>query len=352
MDEADTQKKICLASDNCSPAHPLVIQAIVDANEGFAASYGPDRWTEKAIDLIRTSMGAPCRVFMVPTGTGGNVLGLLLACHRYESVVCTDIAHIHYQESGSAEAIVGCKLLTVPHEMGKIRPDHVIQKLRSERAFGKHSTSPRVLAITQPTEIGTVYTLSELKSLGKLCHDENLLLHMDGSRLYNAAVALKAELHDIVLAARIDTLALGGTKNGLVGAEALVVFNDTLILGSEHLHKQTLQLLSKMRYLSAQYIPFLTKKLWSTLAQAANLRAQEIASVISKIPEVSLSYPVETNQVFFTVPFEWILPIQEKISCMLWDGAINQLRFVASWNTSAEDVKGVEAIFAVLAKNL
>lgn len=346
-----TVEKVCLASDNWTPVHPLVMQAIMEANVGCVPSYGSDPWTEEAGKLIQSAFKSNCKVFMVPTGTGANIFGLKLSCLRHESVICTDIAHIQYQESGAAESIIGCKLLTVPHQGGKITPDALVKKLISERAFGKHSTSPRVLSITQPTEVGTVYNLKELKALSNLCKEENLLLHIDGSRLYNAAVSLKVSLNEMIQACHADILSLGGTKNGLMGAEALLIFNPGLYEGSDHLHKQTLQLLSKMRYLSAQYIPFFKNNLWHSLATNANQRALEIASIIKSIPELSLSYPVETNQIFFTAPASWIPLIQEKLSCYLWEREKNEIRFIASWNTSEQDVINIKSALLECAHN-
>lgn len=337
--------KVCLASDNWSKTHPEVLQSIIEANEGDAAPYGGDRWTENAQHLIQKVLGAPCKIFFIPSGTGTNVLALKIACKRYESIICTDIAHISFQESGAAESIVGCKLLTVPHQEGKLTPCKVLKKLKSERAFGKHTTVPGVLSITQPTEMGTVYTLEELEALSKLCHEEKLLLHMDGSRFYNAAVKLNASLADMIAASKVDILALGGTKNGLMGTEALVIFNPALEKGSDHLHKQTLQLMSKMRFLAAQYIPFFTNDLWQALALHANTRAKEIAAIIESIPQLALNHPVETNQIFFTAPAEWIPLIQDKIACYIWDKE-NEIRFIASWNTSEEDVRKVEKILS------
>lgn len=342
--------KVCLASDNWSPAHPLIIKAIIEANEGAAPSYGLDPWTLEAQTLIQEIFRSECKVFMVPSGTGANILSFKLSCATYQSIICTDIAHIHYQESGAAEAITGCKLLTVPHTQGKITPVEVLRKLKKERTFGKHSTSPHVLSITQPTEVGTTYTLEELKALSQLCKQEGLLLHIDGSRLYNAATGLDVGLHEIIQASQVDILSLGGTKNGLIGAESILIFNPLLQEGSDYLHKQTLQLLSKMRYLSAQYIPFFKNDLWRTLAKQANQKAQQIASIIKEVPELSLSYPVETNQVFFTTSASLIPLIQEKISCHTWDVEKNEVRLIASWNTSDEDVQEVASILTNLSK--
>lgn len=344
-------KKICLASDNWAPAHPLILQAVADANEAYAPAYGSDPWTEEAQKIIQDQFKSRCKVFIVPTGTGANILGLKLACRRHESVICTDIAHIQYQESGAAEALIGCKLLTVPHREGKITPEAILKKINSERAFGKHSTSPRVLSIAQPTEVGTVYSLEELKALSKLCQAENLLFHMDGSRLYNAAASLEVSFQEIVKATRLDILSLGGTKNGLIGAEALLIFNPILEEGSDHLHKQTLQLLSKMRYVSAQYIPFFKNELWRSLAIHANRKAQEIAAIIEATPLLNLSYPVQTNQIFFTAPAAWISLIQKQIFCYPWDQEKNEVRFIASWSTSEQDIKNVQLILGEIARS-
>lgn len=345
------KNKICLASDNWSPAHPSVLEAVVNANNDYAPAYGADSWTLQAEKTIQQAFNSKCKVFFVPTGTGANVFGLRLACQRYESIICTDIAHINYQESGSLEALIGCKLLTIPHENGKVTPNLIRKKLKSERAFGKHSTSPRILSITQPTEIGTVYNLEELSTLSKICKEENLLFHMDGSRLYNAAASLNVSLAKIIEAAQVDILSLGGTKNGLLGAEALLIFNDSLQLGSDYLQKQTLQLVSKMRYLSAQYIPFFQKDLWNTLASQANEQAQKIANVIKAFPQLSLSYTVETNQIFFTAPLSWLPFIQDHIFCYLWNSEKNEIRFITSWNTSDEDVSAIASIFLEIEKS-
>lgn len=347
-----TQQKICLASDNWTPAHPLVVQAIVEANNGYASAYGSDPWTEEAERLIQKAFKSQCKVFMVPTGTGSNIFALRTACRSFESVICSDIAHIQTQETGAAEALVGCKLLTVPHREGKISSEEVLKKIKAERSIGKHCTQPRVLSLTQPTEVGTVYSLEELKTLSKLCKAEGLFLHIDGSRLYNAAIGLDVHLHEITQASSVDILSLGGTKNGLIGAESLLIFNPSLREGSDHLQKQTLQLLSKMRYISAQYIPFFKNDLWRTLATNANQKAKEIASVIKTIPQLSLSYRAETNQIFFTAPESWISLIQEKIACYTWDSEKNEIRFVTSWNTSKQDVENVKTALIEISKNL
>ena len=348
-----TKEKICLASDNFTSAHPLIIDAIVEANQvSCAPSYGADAWTAKAEQLIQHVFKTQPKVLIVPTGTGANILALKIAAKRYESVLCTDIAHINYQESGAAESVAGCKLLTVPHREGKITLEGLTKKLRTEKAFGKHSTHPRILTISQSTEVGTVYSLDELKALSKFCKEEGLFFHIDGSRLYNAAVHLDVSLDEIVRAASVDMLSLGGSKNGLLCAESLLIFNPALHEGADHLHKQTLCLVSKMRYLSAQYIPFFQKELWHTLASTANQRAREIADLISLTPHLTLSYPFQTNQIFFTAPSSWIPILQEHIFCHTWDKEKNEIRFVTSWNTTKEDVLAVKHVLHNLASTI
>jgi threonine aldolase len=339
-----TKEKICLASDNCTAAHPSILEAVAEANRTHCApSYGADAWTAQAEQLIQRAFKAPdAKVLIVPTGTGANILALKLALKPFESAICTEMAHVNYQESGAAESVVGCKLIPTDHREGKISVTGIIKRLKAEKAFGKHSTHPRLLTISQSTEVGTVYSLEELQTLSKLCKEEGLYFHIDGSRLYNAAVSLDTSLDEIVRAANADILSLGGTKNGLMCAESLVIFNPALFSGADHLHKQNLCLVSKMRYLSAQYIPFFENHLWRTLAQQANERAKEIADLILNTPHLVLSYPVETNQVFFTTPPHWIPLLQDHIFCHIWNKEKNEVRFVTSWNTSKEDILGVK----------
>lgn len=345
------EKMICLAGDNWTPAHPDILQAICEANEGSAEPYGADQWTKKAEKVLQSAFGTKCKVFFVPTGTGANVFSLRLAVARYESILCSDISHIHYQESGAAEALIGCKLLTVPHQKGKIDCDAIRDRLEHERAFGKHSTIPKVLSVAQPTEVGTIYSLSELASLAELCQKENLFFHIDGCRIYHAAASLETSLEDIMAAAQPDVVSVGGTKNGCVAAEASLVMNPSLYRGSDHLQKQTLQLVSKMRYVSAQYIPFFEKKLWKSCARQANKSAKALEDLIQATPQLHLSYPVETNQIFFTAPESWIPLIQEKIFCYVWSRKKKELRWITSWNTSVQDSETVRLILKEISKS-
>lgn len=341
---------ICLASDNWAPAHPSIVEAIVQANVGWAAAYGSDSWTKEAERAIQSHFPRQAAIFVLPTGTGANLFALKQSCRSHESVLCTDISHINYHEAGAAEALVGCKLLTCPHAGGKLSLDLLRHRLEAERSGGKHATYPRLVTIAQPTEVGTLYTFEELEALSAFCKESNLYLHIDGSRLYNAASALHCSLGEIIERASADLLSLGGTKNGLLGAEALLIFHPALQEGAEILQKQSLQLLSKMRYLSAQYPPFLQGELWRQLATSANRKAQEIASIVESTLPLKLSYPVETNQIFFIAPPEWIPKIQEEILCHLWRPERGEIRCVTSWHTSEEDIAKVRTLFQGLSQ--
>jgi threonine aldolase len=339
---------INFSSDNYAPTHPAILQAILEANSGYASAYGSDAWTKKAHDLISEILNRDCLCLMTPTGTGANVLSLKIACMRYESVISSDIGHINFQESGAFESVVGSKLLLVPHVHGKISIDSIFQVLNRERELGIHGTVPRALSIAQPTEVGTVYNLKEMKELSEFCKSESLLFHVDGSRIYNAAVSLNLDLAQIISALNCDILSLGGTKNGLMGAEAVVIFNSSLFKGAMHLHKQTLQLLSKMRYLSAQYVAFFSNNLWHSMAQNANLMAEQASKIIKHVPDFNLSYPVETNQIFVTTNLDWFKKLPEKISCLPWDQEKKEIRLITSWCTTNEDLENFKKVFTKL----
>jgi threonine aldolase len=340
--------KIFLASDNTSPAHPAILSYLLQVNEHHAPSYGLDFWTEKSSERIAEIFQRPCKVIFVPTGTGANVLSLKLMLKAHHSVLCSDIAHIAKSETGAAEAIVGCKLLQVKSHHGKITPEDALDTLNDERHSGKHGTLPTTLSITQSTEVGTIYHLEQLKALRNFCKEENLLLHIDACRIYNAAVSCNTDLKQMIDAAEPDIISLGGTKNGLLQAEAVVIFNRALYEGADHLQKQTLQLLSKMRYLSAQYIPFFENDLWKSLAAHANKQALHLATFLQSIPKVKINHPVETNQIFFSVPPSWIPLIQEKIACFVWNKPLNELRFITSWNTSDQEIEAACSVFSKL----
>ena len=240
-------------SDNHAGAHEAVLRMLARANEGDAVAYGDDSWTERAASQIAALFGAGGGVFFVFTGTAANVLGISLLLRPYEAVICPESAHLNVDECGAAERILGCKLLTVPTPDGKLTPGLVASRLGGRG--DEHRAQPRVVAISQVTEYGTCYTLPELRALGEFCRSEGLLLYADGARLANAAAQLDCSLAD--LAAPMDVLSFGGTKNGAVGAEAVIVMTADLVSAVPFQRKQQMQLASKMRYLAAQFLGLL-----------------------------------------------------------------------------------------------
>ena len=257
-------------SDNHAGAHESVIRALAEANTGDATSYGDDAWTERASAALQTAFGARGGVFFVFTGTAANILGLSLLLRPYEAVICPESAHLHVDECGAIERILGGKLLTVATPDGKLTPSLIAPSLVDRG--DQHRIQARVVAISQATERGTCYTLDELKVLGEFCRGEGLLLYVDGARLANAAAHLGCTLAD--LAAQADVLSFGGTKNGAIGAEAVVVMDEDRVTAAPFLRKQQTQLASKMRYLSAQFLGLLEDDLWLHNARQANAMAR------------------------------------------------------------------------------
>jgi threonine aldolase len=329
-------------SDNHAGAHPAVLRSLGEANRGDTIAYGDDPWTAQATAQLAESLGAQ-DVFFVFTGSAANVLGISLMLRPYEAVVCAEGAHINVDECGAAERIVGCKLLTVPAPDGKLTPELVASRL-GDRG-DEHRAQPRAIAITQVTEVGTCYTLEELRRLREFCRAEGLLVYMDGARLANAAAFLGCSLAD--LAEGADVLSFGGTKNGAVGAEALIVMNASLTEPARFLRKQQMQLASKMRFLAAQFSALLEGQLWLRNAQHANAMARRLADGISGVPGVRLRHPVESNGVFAALDPGLIEPLQREWSFSVWDGRESVVRWMAAFDTTEDDVDAfVDAIRA------
>jgi threonine aldolase len=320
-------------SDNHAGAHPAVLSALSSASRGDVTAYGDDPWTERAAAQLCQEFGAS-GVFFVFNGTAANVLGVSLMLRPYEAVICAESAHLNVDECGAAERIIGCKLLTVPAGDGKLTPELVAARLAGRG--DEHRAQPRAVAITQATEVGTCYTVEELRRLGDFCHDSDLLVYLDGARLANAAAFLGCSLSD--LAGSADVLSFGGTKNGAVGAEALVVMNPALTASVPFQRKQQMQLASKMRYLAAQFGALLEDQLWLQNARHANAMAQRLAAGVSGIPGVGLRYPVESNGVFAILDPALIEPLQREWNFHVWDASENVVRWMAAFDTSEEDV--------------
>lgn len=328
-------------SDNASGVCPEVMQALLKANHGHVPSYGADMLTREAEDKIKKALGRECEIFFVYNGTAANNLAAKAVLRNIDSIICPDNAHIHCLESGAPYSHIGCKLITVPATDGKITPEHIRRAYEKETYWGPHATRPKLVSITQSTELGTVYTLTELAAIKALCEELGMLLHVDGCRLYNAAVALDCSLAE--LCQHIDILSLGGTKNGLMFGEA-VVFFDQHFFGQKpadgflHLRKQGLQLHSKMRFIAAQMNALFTDALWQKNALQANRMAAKLANGLLECGSIELVCPVETNQVFVTMPKTIGRQLQEISGCLLNDPETSTYRLVTSFDTTEDDV--------------
>jgi threonine aldolase len=324
------------ASDNNAGIHPEILNAIIEANSGHVVAYGDDPYTEKARSLFKKHFGEECEVFFVLTGTGANVLGLSAITEPYHAIVCTDTAHITVDECGAPEKYTGCKLINVSSSNGKLSPAQIEPFLHS--VGFEHHVQPRVISISQSTELGTVYSLEEIKALSAFAHNHGMLLHMDGARLANAVVSLNCEFIDISNHAGVDVLSFGGTKNGMLFSEAVIFFKKELAENFKYIRKQGMQLASKMRFVSAQFIPYFEKEIWKTNASHANRMAKLLCEKISLIPGVKITQPVEANGVFAIIPEKTIKQLQEKYFFYIWNNETNEIRLMTSFDTQEEDI--------------
>lgn len=287
-------------SDNAAGIHPDVLAAIVRANEGRAVAYGNDEHTARALACLRAHFGEQAEAMLVWGGTAANVIGLRCVTESYEAVLCAETAHLAVDECAAPERFLGGKLITVPTVGGKVTVDAVRAAIHGVGVV--HSAQPRVLSISQPTEVGTVYTLAELGELAALCRDRGLLLHVDGARLPNAAAHLGVSLRAVTTDVGVDLLSFGGTKAGLMGAEAIVLLRPEHARGARFHRKQGMQLASKMRFLAAQLEALLGDELWLRIARHANAAARRLADGVRELPHVELAHAVESNAVFARIP--------------------------------------------------
>jgi threonine aldolase len=325
------------ASDNWSGVHPAVLAAIGEANVGHAPSYGNDEWTAKAVETIRALVGKNCDVFLLFSGTAANVLGLQSMVRSHQAVICAETAHVHTSEAGAAEKHIGCKLIPLPSPHGKISAADIPKQLG--HIGNEHHVQPKAVTVTQSTEYGTVYSLAELKEIAKVTHDNGMYLHMDGARIFNAAVKLGCTLEETTRGAGVDVLSFGGTKNGLIAGEALVFFNREFGKDFEFRRMQGMQLSSKMRFIAAQYIAILSNDLWKKNAEHANRMAKMLNDGMCGLPGVSITQKVQSNSVFAILPGEVIPKVQKTFSFHVWNQSLNEIRLVTSWDTSESDVR-------------
>jgi threonine aldolase len=325
------------ASDNAATVHPGVLEAIARQNAGHAFSYGHDPYTQQVEAMVAEAFGVPsARTFFVFNGTGANVLSLRALCRPWEAVICSENAHLHTDEVGAPEAIAGAKLLIAPAVDGRMGLS-AIERFVSAPAE-EHFVTPRVVSVTQSTELGTLYSLDELKAITELAHAHGLIVHMDGSRLSNAAAALGVGLGDVTAGVGVDIVSFGGTKNGVMIGEAVVVFDPARAEGMLHLRKQTLQLASKMRFVAAQFDALLTDELWRANAAHANAMATRLAEAVVDIPGVAVSRPVQVNAVFAILPAATRIALQREFDFYAWDESTGEVRWMCSWDTTQDDV--------------
>ncbi len=329
------------ASDNYSGIHPEILAAIIGANGGHQTAYGDDVYTEHLQEVVRQHFGPSAEAYPVLNGTGANVVSLQSVTAKWEGVVCAESAHINVDECGAPERMGGLKLLTVPTPDGKLTPELV-----DRQAWGygdEHRAQPKVLSITQSTELGTAYGVEEIRALADHVHAKGMVLHVDGSRLSNAAASLGVSLREMTTDAGVDILSFGGTKNGILLGEAVVVLDPSVATGLKYLRKQSMQLSSKMRFVSAQLIALLSDELYLRNARHSNAMATKLADAVRDLPGLTLPRPVQANAVFAILPKDVSRRLMDKFRFYFWDEATGEVRWMCSFDTTEDDIDAFAA---------
>ncbi len=337
------------ASDNNAAVHPEIIEAIIECNKGHAVGYGDDDFTRKAVTKIKQHFGNETEVFFVFNGTAANVLGLRNMTQSFNSIICAESAHIQEDECGAPEFFTGCKLLPVETINGKICIESIAPHIRG--LDFEHHSQPKVVSITQATELGTLYSLDEIKTIAEFVHEKGLLLHMDGARIANAAAALNLSMKELTKDAGVDVLSFGGTKNGGMYGEAILFFKPGLTEWIKYFRKQSMQLASKMRYIAVQFDALMTNDLWRRNAEHSNKMARLLATRAGEIPGIKINRPVAANGVFAIIPETLIEKLQEEFFFYVWDETQSEVRWMTSWDTSEEDILRFTELLAKLSKD-
>ncbi len=323
-------------SDNHSGMSPEVIEAIIKANSEHALAYGDDEYCKAAERIFKKHFGEQTRVFFAFNGTGCNTLCLDAMMRSHEAVVCASTAHINVDECGAPQRIVGCRLLTVETPDGKLTPELVKTQLHG---FGfEHHSQPKVVSITQPTELGTLYSIEEIKALADFAHSYNMYLHIDGARLANAAVALNTSFSAMTTDLGVDAVSFGGTKNGLMMGEAVLLLNPELAPDFKYRRKQAMQLCSKMRFIAAQFEAYFENELWKRNATHSNRMAQLLYNKVKDVDGVEVVYPVQANGVFARLPRNVWKELQQHCFFYDWDEDDNVVRWMCSFDTTEQDI--------------
>jgi len=325
------------ASDNNAGVHPDILNQIVSANSGHVKGYGDDHYTERAKELFKEHLGPDTEVFFVFTGTAANVLGLTGVTRSWNSVITAFTAHIEQDECGAPEKFTGCKVLTVDTPDGKIRIEMLARHMHGFDF--EHHSQPRVISITQTTEMGTAYTVKEIRMLADYAHENGMLLHMDGARIANAAVTLDLPFREFTTDAGVDILSFGGTKNGMMYGEAVCFLKPGISNDFKYIRKQGMQLASKMRYISAQYLAYFNNDLWKRCALHSNKMAVLLSEKIRNIGLIPITQSVESNGVFAIIPKDIAEKVSKTYFFYPWNEQISEYRLMTSWDTTEDDIE-------------
>jgi threonine aldolase len=324
------------ASDNYAGIHPEVLEAIAVANGGHQVSYGADAYTARLQEVFREHFGGRASAYPVFNGTGANVVALQAMTERWEAVICAESAHINVDECGAPEKVGGLKLLTVPTPLGKLTPELV--GLQAWGYGDQHRAQPKVVSITQSTELGTCYTVEEIAAVAEHAHDRGMVVHLDGARIANAAASLDVPLRAFTTDVGVDVVSFGGTKNGLMLGECVVVLNPSAVRGLDFLRKSAMQLASKMRFVSAQFDALLSGDLWLRNAGHANAMARRLEAAVRDIPGVSVQRPVQANSVFAVLPSPVTERLQKQYPFYVWHEQTGEVRWMTSFDTTEQDI--------------
>jgi len=334
------------ASDNNAGIHPEIMKAIEMANNGHVVAYGSDIYTERAVRKFREKFGDDIDVYFVFLGTAANVLSLDAVTRPYNSIITAQTAHLHEDECGAPERFTGCKVITIETEDGKLRINDIAKEMY---AIGfEHHSQPKVISITQSTEVGTVYKIEEIRELADWAHKNNMLLHIDGARISNAAIFLNKEFREFTRDAGADILSFGGTKNGMMYGEAIIFFNKKYSEDFKYRRKQGMQLASKMRFISAQFERYLTDNFCLELAAHSNKMAKILEKEVRNILGIKITQPVQSNMVFAVIPKEITEALQKEYFFYVRNEIKNEVRWMCAWDTTEEDIMG----FTHVLKNL
>ena len=337
-----SQNRRGFASDNNAGVHPNILTALTKVNDGHVIAYGDDPYTEKASAQLRDIFGQETEVFFVFIGTAANVLGLSTVTQSYHAVICPETAHINVDECGAPEKFSGCKLLTCSTPDGKLTVDMIASHMHG---IGfEHHVQPRMVSITQATELGTVYTVDEIREIARYTHEHGMLLHMDGARISNAAVSLGSDFYEMTGGAGVDVLSFGGTKNGMMYGEAIIFFDQALCKDFKYRRKQGMQLASKMRYIAAQFSAFLENELWKENASHANRMARKLYDSVKDIPGLEVTREVESNAVFARIPSHVIPALQDEFFFYIWDEELSEVRWMCSFDTTEADIESFASL--------